>query len=373
MPSAPGVNVNIDDRPAAPPIEPIGTSMVAFIGETHSGTPSDIVRITGTDQYEAIFGEIDSGARPDDHMAHSVRAYFDNGGRECYVIKTDSDPENSYESVFSQLEKYDDIDIICLPTQQLVGIAEGGTNSNVVITQALSHVDKMTNRFVLVDPPDEEVNKAISWTNLPASTNAVLYYPWFEVGAVKVPPCGYVAGIWAKTEAKRGVWKAPAGVKANIKVVTGITQRVDNVDQEKLNELGINCVRSKPGYGAVVWGTRTLSTKSAAEWRYVPVRRTAFMLKESIRRGIEWAVFEPNNETLWSALRLSIESFMNGLYRAGAFQGQQASKAYFVRCGKDDTMTQADIDRGFVKITVGFAPVKPAEFVEVTIQQKLLG
>jgi phage tail sheath protein FI len=133
----------------------------------------------------------------------------------------------------------------------------------------------------------------------------------------------------------------------------------------------VNALRKRPGYGTVIWGTRTLSTKSNPEWRYVPVRRTAIFIEQSIFNGIQWAVFEPNDHRLWSSLRANIESFMNGLFRAGAFQGEKSGDAYFVRCGLGSTMTQDDIDRGQVIVLIGFAPVKPAEFVIVRIQQKV--
>ncbi len=121
----------------------------------------------------------------------------------------------------------------------------------------------------------------------------------------------------------------------------------------------------------MIWGSRTLATRADPEWRYVPVRRTAIFIEQSIYNGIQWSVFEPNDHPLWGALRANISSFMNGLFRSGAFQGATSNEAYFVRCGLGDTMTQGDIDRGQVIVIVGFAPLKPAEFVIVRIQQKV--
>jgi hypothetical protein len=177
--------------------------------------------------------------------------------------------------------------------------------------------------------------------------------------------------MWAKIDGKRGVWKAPAGVEARLTGAAGLEFQVENLEQDQLNPLGVNCIRKLPNYGSVFWGARTLSTNADPEWRYVPVRRTAIYIEESVYRGIQWAVFEPNAHPLWSSLRANIDSFMNGLFRAGAFQGQTAKEAYFVRCGLGDTMTQGDIDRGQVIVMVGFAPLKPAEFVIVRIQQKV--
>ena len=135
--------------------------------------------------------------------------------------------------------------------------------------------------------------------------------------------------------------------------------------------LPIYCNRNFPGVGPVVWGARTLATMPDPEWRYIPVRRTAIMIEQSIYEGTQWVVFEPNDHNLWSALRSNIGSFMHGLFRKGAFQGAKASDAYFARCGLGDTMTQEDIDAGQVIVIVGFAPLKPAEFFIVRIQQKV--
>jgi phage tail sheath protein FI len=186
-----------------------------------------------------------------------------------------------------------------------------------------------------------------------------------------VPPSGFAAGMWSKIDARRGVWKAPAGVETGLLGVAGLQYVVENGEQDVLNPLGVNALRALPGFGRVIWGARTLSTRADPEWRYVPVRRTAIMIEQSIYEGIQWAVFEPNDHRLWASLRTNIDAFMNGLFRSGAFQGEKASDAYFVRCRLGDTMTQDDIDAGRVIVIVGFAPLKPAEFVIVRIQQKV--
>jgi uncharacterized protein len=241
---------------------------------------------------------------------------------------------------------------------------------------------------VLVDPPrGAELVDAddVSSLGLPTSTYTTLYYPWVRVAnpfynaeknpgvpvTVLVPPSGFAAGMWAKIDGRRGVWKAPAGVETALLGLAGTEFQVQDGEQDQLNPLGVNCLRTLPNFGPVIWGTRTLSTKADPEWRYVPVRRTAMFIEESLYGGMQWAVFEPNDHRLWSALRANIDSFMNGLFRAGAFQGEKSSDAYFVRCGLGDTMTQGDVDRGQVIAIVAFAPLKPAEFVIIRIQQKV--
>ncbi|OGO00371.1 MAG: phage tail protein [Chloroflexi bacterium RBG_13_51_52] len=207
--------------------------------------------------------------------------------------------------------------------------------------------------------------------------NSVIYFP-----RIKVPdklkefrmetfvPCGAVAGIMARTDAQRGVWKAPAGLDAKLVGVQKLTVKLTDGDNGRLNPLGVNCLRSFPVYGNIVWGARTLegADKIASEWKYLPVRRTALFIEESLYRGTQWVVFEPNDEPLWAQIRLNVGAFMHDLFAKGAFQGTSPKEAYFVKCDKDTT-TQNDIDKGVVNILVGFAPLKPAEFVIIKIQQ----
>ena len=301
------------------------------------------------------------------------------GGSQTAPIA--SDYASFYEDT---MRKIREISIIVLPGQAWA--ADGTGNS--IISETRAHCEKMKNRVLIIDPPeDHELLNAglVATMSLPTSTYTVLYYPWVGVSnplfhpdrnpsvrsTINVAPSAIAAGMWAKIDGKRGVWKAPAGVETQLTGASSLRFQVENKEQDQLNPLGINCIRKLPNYGSVIWGARSLSTKADPEWRYVPVRRTAIYIEESIYNGIQWAVFEPNDNPLWSSLRANIGAFMNGLFRAGAFQGQKASDAYFVRCGLGDTMTQGDIDRGQVIVMVGFAPLKPAEFVIVRIQQKV--
>src|SRR5262249_52846215 len=183
-------------------------------------------------------------------------------------------------------------------------------------------------------------------------------------------PCGAVAGVFARTDAQRGVWKAPAGLDATLVGVPELSVALTDPENGELNPLGINCLRSMPAAGRVVWGARTLRGDDglADEWKYVPVRRLALFLEESLYRGTQWVVFEPNDEPLWAQIRLNLGAFMQNLFRQGAFQGRTPREAYFVKCDKETT-TQNDINLGIVNIVVGFAPLKPAEFVIIRIQQ----
>ncbi|HEX6650074.1 MAG TPA: phage tail sheath C-terminal domain-containing protein, partial [Pyrinomonadaceae bacterium] len=183
-------------------------------------------------------------------------------------------------------------------------------------------------------------------------------------------PSGIIAGIMARTDTQRGVWKAPAGLDAGINGIQGLQVNLNDAENGQLNPLGINCLRSFPITGRVVWGSRTLrgADQLADEYKYVPVRRLALYLEESLYRGLQWVVFEPNDEPLWAQIRLNVGAFMQNLFRQGAFQGKTPREAYFVKCDKETT-TQNDINLGIVNILVGFAPLKPAEFVVLKIQQ----
>jgi hypothetical protein len=179
-----------------------------------------------------------------------------------------------------------------------------------------------------------------------------------------------MAGNYARTDSARGIWKAPAGIEATLRGVQRLEYKLTDPENGTLNPLAINCLRSFPVYGNISWGARTLvgSDQQASEWKYVPVRRTALFLEESLYRGLHWVVFEPNDESLWAQIRLNVGAFMQNLFRQGAFQGSSPREAYFVKCDSETT-TQNDINLGIVNIVVGFAPLKPAEFVIIKLQQ----
>lgn len=224
---------------------------------------------------------------------------------------------------------------------------------------------------------DDTVDEAKAFiASLDKTSYGAVYFPWLEVSdptgqspePIKVPPSGFVAGLYARIDARRGVWKAPAGTEAGVNGALSLVADITDLQQDFLNPIGMNVIRHFPAAGKVVWGSRTLATATDPEYRYVPVRRTAIFLERSIYNGIQWAVFEPNDEDLWASLRMNISAFMMLQFRAGAFQGKSAKDAFFVKCD-NETTTQGDIDAGIVNILVGFAPLKPAEFVVLKLTQ----
>lgn len=207
--------------------------------------------------------------------------------------------------------------------------------------------------------------------------NAAIFYPRVrlpdplkENRLEEFAPSGSVAGVYARTDQQRGVWKAPAGRDATLFGVQELSVKLTDPENGLLNPLGVNCLRTFPLAGSVVWGARTLrgADELVSEWKYVPVRRLALFLEETLYRNTQWVVFEPNDEPLWAQIRLNIGAFMQDLFRKGAFQGSSPREAYLVKCDKETT-TQYDIDRGVVNVVVGFAPLKPAEFVIIKIRQ----
>jgi phage tail sheath protein FI len=266
-------------------------------------------------------------------------------------------------------------------------VALPGKNDPAFIGAGIAYCDRRGDCFFLSDGPGSvEPNFHVGASDakqfvegLPSrSENAAMFYPWIRVpdpvGVGRnptrlVPPSGLVAGIFARTDSTRGVWKAPAGIEATVPSALGLQVNLVDEDQDLLNPVSLNCMRQFPGVGIVSWGTRTLGADP--EWRYVPVRRTALFLKESLRRGLRWAVFEPNAEELWGRIQINIQAFMLGLFRQGAFQGTTPEEAFQVTCDRS-TNPQELVDQGIVTADVAFAPLKPAEFVVIRVSQKSL-
>jgi uncharacterized protein len=284
------------------------------------------------------------------------------------------------------LEDVDLFNILCLPRTGVVDPdAENPIAENeafAVMSAALSYCEQRR-AFYIIDAPQGYTTPAAirNWmagtTGAPRHRNAAIYYPRVQVPDPlnefrlrSIGASGTIAGLYARIDSTRGVWKAPAGTEASLRNVAELEYPLTDSENGSLNPLGINSLRTFPVFGTIAWGARTLegADAQASEWKYVPVRRLALFLEESLFRGTQWVVFEPNDEPLWAQIRLNIGAFMHNLFRQGAFQGSTPQEAYFVRCDSETT-TQNDINNGIVNIVVGFAPLRPAEFVIISIQQ----
>ena len=291
---------------------------------------------------------------------------------------------NTLTDAIDVLELADLVNLLVIPphtkadTTPSVIVTETDTDPAVVtaaVTFASDH-----DAIALIDPPAAWTDSASAETGAatqPVDENAALYFPRIRqpdplrdnsIGTFA--PSGAVAGIIARTDATRGVWKAPAGLDATLDGVVELSVPLTDSEIGALNPIGVNCLRKAPAAGHVIWGARTRrgNDQLASEWKYLPVRRTALFLKQSLFRGTQWVVFEPNDEPLWAQIRLNVGAFMTNLFRQGAFAGTTPSKAFFVKCDSETT-TPDDVNVGIVNIWVGFAPLKPAEFVVLHLQQ----
>jgi phage tail sheath protein FI len=276
------------------------------------------------------------------------------------------------------LDKLDIFNLLVVP----------GVSDVQVWSRALSFCEAKRAFFILDPPEDAAADASLSMTTMeslvqnnliPVSKNGAIYFPYLRTldpisgDEIALPPSGFVAGVFARTDTARGVWKAPAGLETTIVNTTGVVPsgRMTDMRQGRLNELGVNVLRQFPGVGTVVWGARSLVTTNQSlrdQWKYVPVRRMALFIEQTLLRNLGWVVFEPNDEPLWSAIRLSIDGFMLSLFRQQAFQGSKPSEAFLVKCDSSTT-SQEDRNNGIVNIVVGFRPLKPAEFVIIKIAQ----
>jgi phage tail sheath protein FI len=343
--------------------------------ETVLKQKSDLVRVQGTVP----------SARPDESATDADGNYIattsNNDGDDGDAIGFNqiafADLEDDREGLWA-LEDADLFNLLCIPP------FDRDTDIDTTTWSTALAYCKKRRAMLIVDPPSDWDTPAdvtdntigVDGLNL-RDENAVLYFPKVKMAdalqenrLVEFAPCGVVAGIMARTDARRGVWKAPAGQEATLLGVRGLSYKMTDGENGQLNPLGVNCLRTFPVVGHVVWGARTLegADRLASEWKYLPVRRVALFIEESLYRGTQWVVFEPNDEPLWAQIRLNVGAFMHNLFRQGAFQGTTPREAYFVKCDSETT-TQNDIDQGIVNILVGFAPLKPAEFVIIKISQ----
>lgn len=274
------------------------------------------------------------------------------------------------------LDDVEDVNILAIPS--MANVDE--TNHHAIAAEALAWC-KARRAFFLLDPPLSELKSKESvaawWGNVEKSDHGATFVPGVKIPDPLdgfrlrlVPPSGTMAGLFSRTDGERGIWKAAAGTDARLVNVQALQTTFTDAENGFLNQMGVNVLRELKVYGRVAWGARTLAGSDAisSPWKYISVRRLALHIEESLRQGLQWAVFEPNDEPLWARMRASAQGFMQGLFRRGAFQGQRASEAFLVKIDKETT-TQQDIDNGVVNILIGFAPLKPAEFVIIQLQQ----
>lgn len=272
------------------------------------------------------------------------------------------------------LDAFEDVTMVLMPDLHRVNGGGDEIGFKAVQSAVVTHCELHKDRVAILDSPQErrapdEVAKWRSEIAMIDSKFATLYYPWLRVsnpegGMLSVPPSGHVAGIWARTDAEVGPWKAPAN--AIVRGALDLDFRTTMVQQGQLNPEGINCIRGFGSEGFKVWGARTLS--SDTNWRYVNVRRLFNMVEDTIKGGTNWVVFEPNDVGTWGRVRGTIDGFLRGLWRQGALAGATPAEAYFIKCDPETNPPDV-VARGEMVIEIGIAPVKPAEFVIFRVSQ----
>jgi len=383
-------------------ITPVGTSGAAFVGQApdKDAHRNEAVAVNNWSQFRTEFAAADNLTST--NLSHAVNGFFANGGSRCFVVNLpDTDAIAGNDRPRTGLKLLEEIDEIAI-------VAAPGRTDAASHEALLTHCEGLGDRVCILDPQDvknTELLKTVEsvtvtpkgkdkdaapaadagpkTTGSPARPRVALrghgaiYFPWLvvadalhpELPPVGVPPSGHMAGVWARTDGKRGVHKAPAN--ETVAGAIGLTYRVTGPEQGELNSAGINCFRFFSDAGILVWGARTLAEESS-EWRYINVRRLLIMIEESIRRNTRWVVFEPNDRTLWKSVKSEVSRFLSNVYRDGALMGATPDEAFFVKCD-EETNPQESIDLGQLVTVIGVAPVKPAEFIIFKIGQNAGG
>jgi len=399
---APGVFVEELDG-GSKPLEAAGTAVGAFVGYTATfptDDPSDPRGqkprfVSNWTQFEGLYG----GFAPGLVLPQSVYGWFNNGGGGAYIVRVPHVDESdariavgaddfigseSARTGINGLVVAEDVTMVMVPDLITATRNDAGevdlVTFQAVQTALISHCEKQGDRMAVLDsPPAMGPTQVQEWRSQVAmydSKFATLYYPWIKVSnpfakpdndepkMITIPPSGHVAGIWARNDSSRGVWKAPAN-----EVVRGaldVELKMTTQEQELLNPIGVNCIRPFGTRGTRIWGARTLT--SDPSWRYVNVRRLFNFVEKTILMGTNWVVFEPNDQALWQRVKRTINAFLMGLWRSGALAGTTPDQAFYVKCDAE-TNPQSSIDEGKLVVEIGIAPVKPAEFVIFRISQ----
>lgn len=386
----PGVYVE-EVSSGARPIQPVGTSTAGFVGiaPDPSIRPHEPVGINSWSHFMRVFAPDPSKAEST-HLAQAVHGFFLNGGSRCYVVNCqDENQLTGNRKGLGALEPIDEIAIVAAP----------GFTSAAAYDAILNHCETLEDRVAILDGPQsvDAINNLTKVATAKATKKkddegesspssgggglrprnsdrgyGAVYFPWIvgrdpnnRSSLIPMPPSGHMAGIYARSDAQRGVHKAPAN--ETVRGALNVSYRVTRQEQAELNPQGVNCIRFFPREGIRVWGARTLAP-AASEWRYINVRRLFNMIKESIAESTRWVVFQPNDEDLWMGIKRDVSAFLTQIWRQGALFGSTPEEAFFVQC--DAELNPPEVrDAGKVITRIGLAPVKPAEFVIFQIGQ----
>ncbi|MDQ1707776.1 MAG: uncharacterized protein QOJ88_987 [Pyrinomonadaceae bacterium] len=385
------------------PIEAVGTSTAAFIGVAPN-PDAHLHEALGINNWSQFVKEYSADAATSTPLAQAVYGFFQNGGGRCYIVNVGPKKElvgdGKQRKGIETLEEIDEIAIVAAP-----GFSDAASYDTI-----LSHCERLQDRVAILDAPENGAGFNVDQLKTVATSGPAkpkkpaagatgepepvvapagglrartsdngfgsYYFPWITIrdpfspkDTVNAPPSGHIAGIYARTDATRGVHKAPAN--ETVRGALDLTYNVTREEQGELNRLGVNCIRQFATQGIRVWGARTLAD-SASEWRYLNVRRLFNQIEESIAEGTRWVVFEPNSLSLWKSIRRDVSAFLMLQWRQGALMGATPEEAFFVQCDAETNPPEV-VDAGMVVTVIGIAPVKPAEFVIFRIGQGVGG
>jgi hypothetical protein len=354
---------------AAEGISRSSTTTAGFVGMATLGPLDEPVAVSSFEEFVAIFGAFDPGLTSP-YLAPSVAGFFANGGESCVVVRTLSDEPDELigsgarRSGIAVFELVDGIGMLCVP----------GVTDRRVARELIAHCESHGDRIAILDAEFDASIDAVIAQRLDLVSDggfAALYYPWvivdpFALGIpdpalTRVPPSGFVAGVWARVERELGVWESPVG---DLLAVAGVERSLTSPQVDTLVSSSVNPIRALPGDRTTVWGART--TSNDPDQRHLGPRRLSISIAAAVRTGTEWAVFEPNDDVLWARLRACVEDFLVSWWQEGALLGPTSDQAFFVRVDRS-TMTEADIAAGRTIILFGLAPVRPDEFVLVRV------
>ncbi len=333
------------------------TSVAAMIGATAAGPLNQPTLVTSFAQFVSTFGAL----QPTLELGYSVMLFFANGGQQCWVVRLGT----NLDDALNALDTVVILNLLCAP-----GVIDSGSQAKIAAYAEKRMALALLDADINASTPPALLQYAQS-TALTNSQNAALFGPWLQLSDLAgshtrtTAPSGAVAGVYARHDAANGVWKSPAGQNANLLSITGVAFAISTAQDTALANAALNTIRTLPGAGTVIWGARTRSI--TGDYKYVAVRRMALFLEQSLTQGLQWVAFEPNAAPLWASIRNDVIAFLNGLFLQGAFQGATPQQAYFVKCDATTT-TQSDINAGVLNVVVGFAPLKPAEFVILKLQ-----
>ena len=348
-------------RPAR--IDGVGTNTAGLVGRATQGPPDQAVQVTSLSDYEHVFG----GPQAGHELFLGASQFFANGGRRAWAVRLSAQGPVAIRRALASLDVVQDLGLLCLP----------GLSGPQALAAAATYA-RSRRAFYVGEAAGSRAATLAAVRAIKAADqgHVAVYLPRLEVrdplrptATTRFGPSATMTGLLARTDIERGVWAFAAGTGVHLQAAVGLGTAINQRGAASLRSAGVNVLRAPPGHGIVPWGARTVGSgrETGEEWKYIPVRRTAMFIEESIDRGLGWVVFEPNDEPTWRTIRQLVTAFLEETFRAGGFAGQTPAEAFFVRCGSDTT-TQADIERGVVVIEVGFAPLRPAEFVTIRIR-----